>query len=255
MNSEKTKVLIVEDESIVAKDIQNVLQKNNYEVVGIANNSDTAFNYISQNIPDVILMDIMIKGNIDGITLSEKIKEEYDIPIIFLTAYSDSSTLDKAKMVEPYSYITKPFKNTDILSAIEIALFRFKKDKERKKEKELLYSILENKGQEDSLNMIFVKHEGKIIKIKFEDIFIVEALKDYVTFHTKNGRYIVHATMRFVEEKLGKKEFLRVHRSYIIRVDKIQRIENQEFILDGFEKKIPIGGNYKDEVYSRLNLL
>ncbi|GIV27187.1 MAG: hypothetical protein KatS3mg027_1001 [Bacteroidia bacterium] len=86
MSSEKkTKVLIVEDESIVAKDIQNILLKNNFEVLGVANNAETALNYIAQETPDIILMDIMIKGNINGIELSHKIKEEYDIPIIFLT--------------------------------------------------------------------------------------------------------------------------------------------------------------------------
>lgn len=254
-NEEKTKVLIVEDESIVAKDIQNILLKNNYEILGIANNADTALNYLFQQLPDVILMDIMIKGNINGIELSQKIKEEYDVPIIFLTAYSDLPTLEKAKIVEPYAYITKPFKNSDILSAIEITLFRFKKDLERKKEKELLYSIVESKDQDPSANMIFVKSGGKMVKIKFEDIFIVEALKDYVTFHTTHGRYIVHATMKFIEEKLGQKDFIRAHRSFIVRIDKIQSIENQELVLENFPKTIPIGGNYKDEVFRRLNLL
>ncbi len=256
MNNElKTKVLIVEDESIVAKDIQNILQKNNYEVIGIANNADTALNYLAQQMPNVILMDIMIKGNMNGIELSHKIKEEYDIPIIFLTAYSDLPTLEKAKIVEPYAYITKPFKNSDILSAIEITLFRFNKDIERKKEKELLYAIVESKDRDTSTRMIFVKSGGKMVKIKFEDIYVVEALKDYVTFHTTHGRYIVHATMKFIEEKLGSKEFIRAHRSYIVRIDKIQSIENQELILENFTKNVPLGGNYKDEVYKRLNLL
>lgn len=251
----QTKVLIVEDESIVARDIQNILQKNNYEVIGIANNADTAMNTIAQNTPDIILMDIMIKGNINGIELSQKIKEEYDIPIIFLTAYSDVPTIEKAKFIEPYAYITKPFKNSDILSSIEIALFRHKKDLERKKEKELLYSIIENKEKEPSTNILFVKSNRQIIKIKFEDILVVEALKDYVTFYTTHGRYIVHATMKLIEEKLGHKEFIRAHRSYIVRIDKIKSIENQELILENFSKSIPIGGNYKDEVYQKLNLL
>lgn len=256
MSSEKkTKVLIVEDESIVAKDIQNILLKNNFEVLGVANNAETALNYISQEVPDIILMDIMIKGNTNGIELSHKIKEEYDIPIIFLTAYSDMPTLEKAKVVEPYAYINKPFKNADILSAIEISLFRHKKDLERKKEKELLYSIVEQSKDNTSTDIIFVKSGGKMVKIKFEDIYIVEALKDYVTFHTTHGRYIVHATMKFIEEKLGYKDFIRAHRSYIVRIDKIQSIENQELILENFPKRIPVGGNYKDDVYKKLNLL
>lgn len=255
VSEKKHKVLVVEDESIVAKDIQNILLKNNFEITGVANNADTALNYLSQNVPDVILMDIMIKGNMSGIELSHKIKEEYDVPIIFLTAYSDSSTLERVKVLEPYAYITKPFKNSDILSAIEITLFRHKKDFERKKEKEMLYSIVERQGGDNSSNIIFVKAGGKMVKIKFEDIYIVEALKDYVTFHTTHGRYIVHATMKFIEEKLGSKDFIRAHRSFIVRMDKIQSIENHELALENFPKSIPIGGNYKDEVFKKLNLL
>jgi len=253
--NKKVKVLIVEDETIVAKDIQQTLEKNNFEVIGIANNADTALNYISQQIPDIILMDIMIKGNMNGIELTYKIKEEYDIPVIFLTAYSDTTTLDKVKFVEPYAYITKPFKNNDLISSIEITLYRHKKDVERKKEKELLYSIVEKGDKDSSANMIFVKSGGKMVRIKFEDIYFVEALKDYVTFHTAQGRYIVHATMKFVEEKLGRKEFIRAHRSYIVRIDKIKSIENQELIIEDLQKSIPIGGSYKEEVFSRLNLL
>lgn len=249
VKKEKPKILIVEDETIVAKDIQNVLQKNNYEVIGTADNAEVAMNYISKNLPDVILMDIMIKGNMNGIELSQKIKAEYAIPIIFLTAYSDPTTLEKAKLIEPYSYITKPFKNSDILSAIEITLFKHQKEKEN------LYSLIESKEEKPSSNMLFVKKDGKMVKIKFEDIFIVEALKDYVIFHTAHERYIVHATMKFIEEKLGNKEFLRTHRSYIVRIDKIQSIENQELILESFDKRIPIGGNYKENVYKKLNLL
>jgi DNA-binding LytR/AlgR family response regulator len=254
--NKKVKVLIVEDESIVAKDIQHILSKNNFEVLGVASNADTALNYISQQTPDIILMDIMIKGNMNGIELTHKIKEEYDIPVIFLTAYADTTTLDKVKVVEPYAYITKPFKNSDVLSAIEISLYRHKKDLERKKEKELLYSIVEKGDKKDpSQDLIFVKSGGKMVKIRFEDIYFVEALKDYVTFHTSHGRYIVHATMKFIEEKLGNKDFIRAHRSYIVRIDKIQSIENQELVLESIQKSIPIGGNYKDEVFSRLNLL
>ncbi len=255
MEEERCKALIVEDESIVAKDIQNTLIKNNYEVIGVANNADTALNLISQNQPDFIMMDIMIKGNLNGIELAAKINEEYTIPIIFLTAYSDQSTLEKAKVTEPYAYITKPFKSSDIISAVELSLFRHKKDLERKREKEMLFSIVDGKDVSPSSNMIFVKTNDKMVKIKFEDIFIVEALKDYVTIHAAHGRYTIHATMKTIEQKLGFSQFLRAHRSFIVRIDKIQSIENQELVLENFPKRVPVGGKYKDELYQRLNLL
>lgn len=95
-------VYIVEDESIVAKDIQNSLKKLGYNVLGISNNGVDAIKNIVDLEPNIVLMDIMIKGNMTGIEVAETIKKEYNIPVIFLTAYADESTLAKAKITEPY---------------------------------------------------------------------------------------------------------------------------------------------------------
>ena len=107
---EKLRIFIVEDESIVAKDIQNSLVKLGYEVIGIANNGKEAIEKIIETAPDLILMDIMIKGDLTGIDVSDRIKEQVSITVIFLTAYADEGTLSKAKITEPYGYILKPFK-------------------------------------------------------------------------------------------------------------------------------------------------
>src|ERR1041384_1970215 len=99
---EKLRIFIVEDESIVAKDIQHSLLKLGYEVIGIANNGKDAIERITELRPDLVLMDIMIKGPLTGIDVSEKIKQSLSIPVIFLTAYADEGTLARAKVTEPY---------------------------------------------------------------------------------------------------------------------------------------------------------
>ena len=106
----KINVLVVEDESIVSKDIQYSLKKLGYNVVGVAATGQKAIDLCREKSPDIILMDIMLKGDINGIEASTRIKESYNIPVIFLTAYADENTLSKAKVTEPYAYIIKPFK-------------------------------------------------------------------------------------------------------------------------------------------------
>lgn len=248
----KTNVLVVEDESIVSKDIQHSLKKLGYNVVGAASTGEKAFELAASERPDIILMDIMLKGNINGIETAEKVKKELNIPVIYLTAYADEATLSKAKVTEPYGYIIKPFKEVDLHTSIEMALYKYSKEREVLKERDLFYSLIENK---DSKDFIFVKSKSRLVKIKTNDIYYVEALKDYVVINTLETRYTVHSTMKEIVSKLSGDQFIRVHRSFIVRVDKIAAIEYPNLHLENEKKVIPIGGSYRDELMDRLNLL
>lgn len=248
----KTNVLVVEDESIVSKDIQYSLKKLGYNVVGSAATGEKAVLLAGELQPDIILMDIMLKGDITGIEASTEIKEKFHIPIIFLTAYADENTLAKAKVTEPYAYIIKPFKEIDLHTSIEMALYKHGKELEILKERDMLYSIVENK---ESTDFIFVKSKSRLIKLNTKDIYFIEALKDYVVINAASARYTIHSTMKDIEDKMPSDYFLRVHRSYIIRIDKIAQIETPNIILEDIKKIIPIGGSYKDELYKRINLV
>lgn len=251
---EKLNIFIVEDESIVAKDIQNNLIKLGYNVLGIANNGKDAIEQIKETNPDVVLMDIMIKGDLTGIEVAEQIRKHVSVPVIFLTAYADESTLSRAKVTEPYGYILKPFKEIDLHSTIEMAVYKHQKDSALQKERDFLYSLVENKDGSQS-DILFVKANSRLVKVYLKDIYYVEALKDYVIINTQYARYTVHSTMKDIEKKLGTIDFIRVHRSYIVRVDKIQAIENQTVVLENEKKAIPVGGSYRDELLGKLNLL
>lgn len=246
-------ILVVEDESIVSKDIQQSLVKLGYNVAGAAATGEKAIEIAREELPDVVLMDIMLKGAMNGIETAELIRKELFIPVIFLTAYADDATLAKAKISEPYGYIIKPFKEIDLHTTIEMALYKFSKEKEVRKERDFLYSIIENK--ESSNDFIFVKSNSKLIKIKTSDIFYIEALKDYVVIHTANVRYTIHSTMKEIEGKMSPQEFIRVHRSFIVRMDKIASIEFPNLTLENDKKVIPIGGSYRDDFNNRINML
>ena len=116
------KILVVEDESIVAIDLEETLQEMGYEVTGIVASGEAAIEKSAQQKPDLVLMDIMLQGKVDGITAAATIREQAKIPVIFLTSHADSATLERAKVTEPYGYILKPYKDVELRTVIEIAL-------------------------------------------------------------------------------------------------------------------------------------
>ena len=244
----KINVFIVEDEAIVAKDIQHSLTKMDYNVVGVASTGEEALEKIEKEKIDIILMDIMLKGKINGVKTAEIVNEKFNIPFIYLTAYADENTLNKAKVTEPYGYIIKPFKEIDLHTAIEMAIYKHENIKKIKEERDMFYEIADKKG-----NIIFIKSNSRLVKVKNEDVLFVEALKDYAIINTTKKRYTVHSTMKDIERKLPSNEFIRVHRSFIVRIDKIEAIEQIGLVIESSEKIIPIGGAYKDELNKRIN--
>lgn len=138
------KILIVEDETVVAVDIKKRLEGLGYLVVGVSDNGLEAFDLAKTLNPDIVLMDIMLKGESDGIETANKIREHYDATIIFLTAYTDQKTVQRAKITEPYGYIAKPFETRDLHNTIEIALYKSKLENELKDNKRWLDAIINN---------------------------------------------------------------------------------------------------------------
>jgi DNA-binding LytR/AlgR family response regulator len=249
----KTNILVVEDESIVSKDIQHSLNKLGYNVVGAASTGEKALELARSEHPDIVLMDIMLKGDMNGIETAEIIRNELAVPVVFLTAYADESTLSKAKITEPYGYIIKPFKEIDLHTSIEMAIYKHGKEQEIIRERDLLYSIVESK--DSSSGFIFVKSNSKLVKLKTSDIYYIEALKDYVVIHTNETRFTIHSTMKDIETKMGTADFIRVHRSFIVRLDKIASIEFPNLTLENDKKVIPIGGSYRDDLNARIKMV
>lgn len=124
------RILVVEDEHIVAMGIKKMLKSLGYTVTGVASSGEDAISKAESTFPDVVLMDIMLKGDIDGVEAAKEIRERFDIPVVYLTAYSDNNILERAKRTEPFGYIIKPFDEKDLYSNIEVALHRCRKERE-----------------------------------------------------------------------------------------------------------------------------
>jgi diguanylate cyclase (GGDEF)-like protein len=125
----KAKILIVEDEPLVSRDIQNMLARLDYEVTAVVPAGEEALEKIEEDSPDVVLMDIVLRGKLDGIATAVKIKDVYDIPVIFVTAFADDKTLDRAKAADPFGYLLKPFDQRELKAVIELALDKREKFK------------------------------------------------------------------------------------------------------------------------------
>ena len=134
-----TRILVVEDETIVAMDVKDRLTDLGYEVVGMADRGAEALELAASTRPDLVLMDIRLKGEMDGITAAEEIRQRFRIPVIYLTAFSEDSSLQRAKLTEPFGYIIKPFEDREIQSAIEMALYKHQAE-ERLRDSERRYA-------------------------------------------------------------------------------------------------------------------
>ncbi len=133
MTNEKAKILIAEDETIIAIDIKTTLQKIGYTVPDIMTSGEKVIEFLKNDKPDLILMDISLAGNLDGIETAELISYKYDLPVVYLTALTNKETIERARLTEPFGYLLKPFDERNLHSTIEMALYKHKVDSELKK--------------------------------------------------------------------------------------------------------------------------
>lgn len=143
---ESAKILIVEDNRIVAEDIKQTLEKQGYETAGIATSAKKAFEIIENVSVDMALMDVNLGEGGNGITVAQRLKEDFQIPVIYLTAHADKDTIERAKKTEPFGYLVKPFDELELQSALEVALYKFKADLNVKKSEQWLRTTLKSIG-------------------------------------------------------------------------------------------------------------
>lgn len=238
------KILIVEDEMIIGANISLQLSKLGYEVTGIISKGEDALNHVRQNQPDIILMDIQLKGKMDGVETALVIQREFPLPIIYLTANTDDEHFKRAKATNPSAFISKPFKKLDLQHAIELTIDRLNKNGEKKNPEVLCDSPY---VQSES---IFVRKNERMIKIMIQDIFYFEADRNYCKVHAKNRECLLVMTLKEIDEKLPKEHFLRIHRSYIVNLSHVDEVAGSHVVIG--KKAIPMSKNLRNELLNRL---
>lgn len=240
-------ILIVEDEFTIALDIENRLENMGYRVIGIADNYDDALALATKEQPQVILMDINIRGKQTGIDTAMEIYKNYHIPIIFLTALADDASFSQAMTSQPYGYITKPFKDATLKHNIEIALQKYKQLQDYQ------YIAPTNQKQLKLDDMLFVKDKNRLVSIILKEILWIEAFDNYAIIVLPTQKILVSSTLKDLLDRLPSEYFMRIHRSYIIQLLKIKRIEDNDIYIS--EKPLPVSKSYRDELISRLNII
>jgi DNA-binding LytR/AlgR family response regulator len=245
---EKPRILIVEDELIIAQEIKRALIRLAYEPLEPIDNSEEVLAMLAHASVDLILMDINIKGDTDGIATAILLQSKYKIPLIFLTALSDDHTLQRAKIASPAGYIVKPFEDHDLKTNIEIALYKHQQTPETTttNPKPLLEVNIEKP------KAFFVKKGNKYVKLAMNDIMWIEALDNYICLHTPQDQYVVYSTMKEIEQKLPA-HFFKAHRSYIVNLDKIEAFEDS-YVMIG-NKALPVSRSSREELKKRILFL
>jgi DNA-binding LytR/AlgR family response regulator len=238
------KVGIVEDEMLIAQGISNALTQLGYEATEPAVSYTEALKMIESEQPDILLLDIQLSGKKDGIDLAWKIREDYDIPFIFLTANSDSATVERAKKLCPPAYLVKPFNKDELYTSIEICLHNFSEAQEKRETLE--------KGNYIIKDCLFIKQGQHFHKVRIEDILYLESDNVYIYVHTCKGKFLVRSTIPNYVDLIGARNFFRVHRSFAVNTNHIETINADSVFINNIE--IPIGKVYRDELLSYLRL-
>jgi DNA-binding LytR/AlgR family response regulator len=216
----KLKIIVVEDEMLIGAKIAMFLTELGYEVTGILPRAEEALAHTLENKPDLALLDVQLKSEMDGIALAEELQTRHGIPVIFLTANSDDATFQRAKSARPFAFLAKPFRKTELQRALELAISRM--------EEEANPNTTPPKTAEDNTflldDRIFVRYKDRMVKIVFDDILYVEADRNYCRIFTQNKEFLLTMPMKALEDKLPPAKFQRIHRSYIVNLGCVDEV-------------------------------
>lgn len=245
------RILIVEDKNLIAEAIRATLENAGYEVAGHAESGEDALQLAKQESPDVILMDVQLAGDMDGVETAEELNRLYDIPLIYLTDFQDEDTFAKAKLTNPASYLTKPYQPHDLLRAIELAFYNAGTGREAGRDQgevtDTVFSLNNN---------LFVKEQGVCYRVNPADIQWIKAARSYFEIKTIKRSFTKTGNLSIFNQKFSHPSLVRISRSYIINIDQVVAKKGNLLIVDGEENEdLIISESYRAEVEKHLNVI
>ncbi len=241
------KILIIEDEYILASDLSEILKSEGYEIVCIAANGRKALDFYQNNEVDLVLCDISIHGDWDGIETIERMMAVKILPVIYITSLTDDDTIQRAKKTFPAAYIPKPFHITNLRVAIEMAInnFAFRVNKPTLK---IVRDEKENVPKEHILQVnedVFIKQNYQFVKFPLSEILYLEADLIYTNIVTVHKKYVIRLTISNVLERLSLKNLVKIHRSFVVNINKIDSFSESEIVVQG--NILPLSRTFKED--------
>jgi DNA-binding LytR/AlgR family response regulator len=197
----RRKVLLIEDEYGLALNLKEQIIKLGFDVPAVFDNGIDTLAYLEQYSVDLLLVDIMIAGSLGGVDLVKLVKKKWDLPIVFSSAYADNEVFTQALKVDPAGYLVKPYKIDDLKTTLMLAFSKFDRFKQQ---------------QRDTRSHLKVRDKGFLVFIPAEDIILAQADGLYTKIITCRKTYMVRDILKTIEEKLPSKQFLRVHKSFLV---------------------------------------
>ena len=237
----KKKIVIIEDEALIADHIASILEAADYEVLEIFDEAEPLFSFLEKQLPDVLLLDINLNGDLDGVDIAHEINQKFQLPIIFLTSNTDKRTIERVKRTMPVSFIAKPYTAEGLVSNIDVALHKYEQSNQKTK-------------NDNSSDSIFVKDKNELVKLLYADIIYVQAMDNYSIIFTIEGKkYIVPHTLKKMEEDLSFHGFIKTHRSYLVNYHHITSVLPKGVKINQIE--IPLSEGHKQDVLKMINTL
>ncbi|RYY58460.1 MAG: response regulator transcription factor [Chitinophagaceae bacterium] len=240
----RIKIVIVEDEMVIARTIESTLDELGYTCCGPASSYGEALELLETEKPDLVLLDINLAGKKDGIDLAEKINVLYQIPFIFLTANSDMATIERAKKVKPHAYIVKPFNKEELFAAIEIAFSNYTAQRNASDATSVLTPVT---------GSTFLKDGKHFHRVAYADIVYIESDNNYTAVFLVNARkLLIRSSFTEFLGTLPISMFVRIHRSYAVNTSRIDSIDTDDVTVGGVQ--VPLSRSYRENVMKVLGI-
>lgn len=250
------RVLVVEDELLVAADLQEALERLGYEVPVAVRSGELALQVLDTAAPDVVLLDINLRGTLDGVETAAAIRARRAVPIVFLTGLADRATLDRALAQHPAGYLVKPFVERDLGITLALAL-RNGAAPPASAEPEPAIEAVTGGEEGDAYSVadgVFIRHLGRHVKVPFADILFIEAQGNYCRFVTAGGEYLLTIVLKQLLDRLAQPALLRIHRSYVVNLAHVTGYDELRVLVAG-KHELPLGQTYRAELLRRLTTL
>ncbi|NDP28308.1 MAG: response regulator transcription factor [Flavobacterium sp.] len=239
----KQKILLIEDNFNLSENIEEVLTIHGFEITAILNQAETALDEIREKEPNLILVDIKLKGAKNGIELAEEIRKIVDTPIVFLTSSAGKEIINKVGHINPDGFITKPFSMEGLITSIELAFSNHKTKNENKSHERII--------QRSTPSELFIRENGWLRRIVIAEIDWIKAEGTYTQINLNRRQYTLRNTVKELMKKLPEEFFLRVHKSYIVNIRNVEALNSN--IIKINEEEIPVGKIYYQELLKKIN--